>query len=102
MMLEILKVIVLVSAVTTVMAWAVYWWVQASLSDDLRSRRHARAAEILLSLGMCMFWTVQLAHAYGRKFAILGIAVVVAVWLSPGARLLLQKRKHAQSGSSPT
>ena len=93
-MLTMIRVVIFVSAVAAVMTWAMYWWVRASLSENLSSRRHARAAEILLSLGMCVFWGAQVTRTYERKLAVLLIAVVTGIWLFRGTRFLLHKRKH--------
>lgn len=92
--MEVLKIIVIGLAAAALFSGVTYWWVQASLSDDSRTRRHARTAEILLSLGMCVFWTVQVAKTHDWKLAILLTALVASLFVFRTARFLLKKRKQ--------
>lgn len=93
--MEVLKIIVIGMAAAALFSGVTYWWVRASVSDDLRARRHARAAEILLSLGMCGFWTVQVAKTHDWKLAILLTALVAGILVFRAARFLLKRRKQA-------
>jgi len=90
---RIIVAVVAVPVLTAIFAMAIVWLARASTSEDPTVRRQLRFVEVAMFLAIAGLSVVTAESAKDRKWALIAIGIVLAVWSFRGVRFLLARPK---------
>ena len=93
MNLRIIVAVMAVPVLTAIFALAIMWFARASANQDPRVRHQLRFVEVAMFLTLAGLSVVTAESAKDRKWALIAIGIVLAVWSFRGVRFLLARSK---------